>query len=86
MNEMSQVNEYFVSDSILDQIEDTVIESHPWHKEWNEGGMDRTYVTYTDQLYQQENGIFLGDGVVRPKRHTRLKNVVDVLDFDNFKE
>ena len=49
-------------------------------------GMDRVYVTYTDQLYEQENGIFLGDGVVRPKRHTRLKNVVDVLDFDNFKE
>lgn len=81
-NEMSQVNEYFVSDSILDQIEDTVIESHPWHNEWNEGGMDRTYVTYTDQLYQKEDGWWIGDRRVE----LRHKVVVDVRNFDNFKE
>jgi hypothetical protein len=79
MNEMSQVNEYFVSDSILDQIEDTVIESHPWHKEWNEGGMDRTYVTYTDQLYQQEDGWWIGD------RRVELRHKI-VVDVRNFKE
>jgi hypothetical protein len=83
MNEMSQVNEYFVSDSILDQIEDTVIESHPWHKEWNEGGMDRTYVTYTDQLHQKEDGWWIGD---RRINREYIRPDVKVLNFDNFKE
>jgi len=81
-HEMSRVNEYFVNDNILDQIEDAVIESNPWHVEWNEGGMDRTYVTYTDQLYQQEDGWWIGDRRVE----LRHKVVVDVRNFDNFKE
>jgi hypothetical protein len=78
-HEMSQVNEYFVNDNILDQIEDTVNDHTLWY---NDGGMDRTYITYTDQLHQKEDGWWIGNRRVE----LRHKVVVDVRNFDNFKE